>query len=320
MKKPLAMALLLSSASVYADLQQAILAFEQGEDKQAQSLFEAASEQAEAKIYLSRIWLAQDADKAEDWIEQAVAQAPQSAEAHFTRGVVMGQQAGNSVFSALSYAKKSLQSFHRAVELAPDNSEYRQGLMSFYLQAPGIAGGDTELALAQIKELESRDQRAGMLARLNYLSAGDNQQDYQQLLESAKHSMPGIPDFYFQAAMQLVQDEKYDLAIAEFKQAISQPASDQESLNSRYMAMYQLGRASVKGEVHIDEGIQALQNFIEHAPKNRKLPSRQWAAFRLANLQQLKGLKEQAKQGYLALQSSHDKKLAKEVKKKLKSL
>lgn len=320
MKKIIALALLISSASVQANLKQAVEAFEQGDDERAQSLFEASSEQAEAKIYLGRLWLAQDADEAEQWIEQAVTQAPQNSEAHYTRGIIMGRQAGNSVFSALSYAEKSLYSFNRAVELAPDNTEYRQGLMNFYLQAPGIAGGDMDLALAQVKEIENLDQRAGMAARLSYLNAEDDQQGYQQLLSSAKQALPGIPDFYVQAGMDLVREEKYPQAIAEFTLAINQPAADEESLTGRYIAMYQLGRASVMGKTQVEQGVAALRTYLKQAPLTRKLPSHAWASFRLANLYELQGNMAEAKQLYQSIQSSRDKKLAKDVKKKLKTL
>ncbi|GAB2907280.1 hypothetical protein [Rheinheimera gaetbuli] len=49
-------------------------------------------------------------------------------------------------FLALSYAKKSLPCLEQAVALQPHNISYSKGLMSFYLGAPGIAGGDKQLA------------------------------------------------------------------------------------------------------------------------------------------------------------------------------
>ena len=59
-------------------------------------------------------------DSAENSVEEWVKNEPGNAEAWHTRGVVMAQQAQNAFFSAMSYAGKSVDSFEKAVELAPD--------------------------------------------------------------------------------------------------------------------------------------------------------------------------------------------------------
>ena len=55
--------------------------------------------------------LGDDPDEAEEKIEAALELAPKRADVHFLCGQVMGIQASQSIFSALSYAGKSLDCF-----------------------------------------------------------------------------------------------------------------------------------------------------------------------------------------------------------------
>jgi hypothetical protein len=45
-------------------------------------------------------------------------------------------------------------SFSKAVDLEPDSVEYLEGLMQFHISAPGIAGGDVDIAKAQIEKIK----------------------------------------------------------------------------------------------------------------------------------------------------------------------
>ncbi|MDF2179488.1 hypothetical protein P2G88_14635 [Aliiglaciecola sp. CAU 1673] len=320
-KNLIVIAMLLTPSFASAGLQQAISAFEAGKDAQAKTLFEAEQDSAQAKLYLSRLWMFQDLDKAEDLIEQAMKLAPEDPQIHFVRGQVMGRQASNSILSAFSYAKKSLQSFQRAVELSPDTVEYRQGLMGFYLQAPGIAGGDPKLAFEQVEVIKQLDAMAGVFAELDYLAATDNEQAYKDLMLKAQSDYAQRPEVHFKAGMALVQKEIFTDAMAQFKQAITKETVDEDAIRARLNALYQLGRSAVLSETGLQDGIAALDEYLAWEGKTfRGLPSKDWANFRRANLYQLLNQKQQAKDIYLALSKVADEDLAGRSKKKLKKL
>jgi tetratricopeptide (TPR) repeat protein len=132
----------LTFANAISSLGNAITVLKTGQTEQAIVLFEKQKHDPDAMIYLAKIYMDTDLDEAEAWIEKALKANLKDAEAHYVRGAIMGRQASGSIFSALSYAEKSVNSFTKAVELQPDSIKYRKGLMQFHTGAPSIAGGD----------------------------------------------------------------------------------------------------------------------------------------------------------------------------------
>lgn len=307
---------------VYAqhDVSAAIAAFEQGDFDTASQLFSEHQQQVQAKIYLARLSQNSDLDDAEDWIEKAIEQAPDNAEAHFFRGQIMGAQASNSLMSAMSYAKKSKTSFAKAVELAPNQVKYRRGLMQFYLQAPGFAGGDPALAKQQAQAIAKLDPVAGAQAEISIARTDDNPNALQAKLTEAKKQFPERAEFYFSAGMAAQSEDDYATAISEFKQAQQANSNEPASQLAKYHALYQTGRTAVLSEQYLEQGQQALIRYLEQAPKHADLPETYWAKFRLANLYQLTGNNKQAKQIYQALREVKNKELQKRLKKRLRKL
>jgi tetratricopeptide (TPR) repeat protein len=316
--KTLLLLLALLSHCVWADLQTAIDAYEQGNDEQARTLFTASQEQPQAKLYLARIWQSEDLDIAESWVNKALKQDPDNPLAHFVKGSVMANQASNSsIFLAYGYARDSLKAFKRAVELAPDNVQFRFGLMQYYAQAPGIAGGSEKKALQQVKEIEKLKPLAGLKARLSYLKSTENSADYDRVLSAARQQYPDKADFHYMAALDLQAHQQYTQALALFERASALTSAEQDKGYDNFHALYQVGRTAVLAEDFIERGIAALQSYLEHAPDNRQLPEKYWARFRLANLLALSGNNHKAEQIYQSLLTIADKQLREQVKKQL---
>ena len=313
----IAIALTFTPWVVNADFQRAVDAFEQGQMTQAKALFNEYQSNAEALVYLAKIAMADDLDEAEDWIDDAIDQQTDNAEAHYTRGIIMGRQASDAIFSALSYAKKSKNSFKRAVELEPKNVVYQMGLFQFYLQAPGIAGGDEEKAKAMVDTIAALDERQGWQARLSIAEQSDKGDEIESLLSQAKSAFPDSPVFFFKAGMYLQQKEQYGAALEQFSAAMSKTAQDDEEIRSRFAAQYQIGRTAGFGRIELEQGIKALRDYIEHAPSHRELPEKYWAQFRLANLYEISGEQQLAEQLYQQLADVPDKDLKKQLKKKI---
>ena len=135
--------------------------------KMLEEIVAADGSNAEARYHLGKLLASQfrKYDDAEEQLEKAVELAGTNAEYHFTLGNLYGIQAQNaSIFSKLSYAGKVKDQFLRAVELSPETIRYRLGLLGYYLQAPGIAGGSVSKAREQAAELLKRDAYEGHIA------------------------------------------------------------------------------------------------------------------------------------------------------------
>lgn len=316
-KMLLSLMLVICSPFVLAEISQAVQAYQQGDINTAKSLFQAESEQVEAKIYLARIAMnqKQDLDQAEEWIDAAVKQADNHGEAHFVRGLVMGEQASESIFSALSYAKKSKSSFLRAVTIDPDSVEYQDGLFQFYLQAPEIAGGDMKLAKQQIDIIRQLDPRAGLLAQIDLSASQEDMQQVAEIIDQGVQDFPEHAEFYFLKGYLSFQRKDYAKANHWFEKAAEVEPADESSARARLQAMFQLGNLAAISQDNVKQGITALKEYLVKYRYNEALPSKEWAKFRLANLFELDGNKRKAKAIYQGLLSSKDHQLLDEVKK-----
>jgi hypothetical protein len=307
-------------ASELSQLENAIAVLKTGQTEQALTLFEKQKDDPKAMVYLAKIYMDIDLDDAEDWIEKAVNARTNNAEAHFVRGAIMGRQAAGSIFSALGYAEKSVNSFTKAVELEPDSIKYRKGLMQFHTSAPSIAGGDLDIAKVQIEKIRKLDPKAGLEAEINYELSHDNDALAETLLQQAKQTYKDIPDFFFQAGMLQQRKENYQAAFQELSVAVSKNAETEESVVAKYNALYQLGKTSILGESNLDAGLKALNDYISEAPDLDGLAPKPWAEFRLANIMALKSQKVEAKTIYLRLAKTDNKELAKQAKRAAKKI
>ena len=81
--------------------------------------------------------------------EEAVQARPQDSSLHHWLGKSYGRIADDSGwFKAMSYAKKTVAAFRRAVELDGANPAALRDLISYLEQAPGFLGGDKKEAKA----------------------------------------------------------------------------------------------------------------------------------------------------------------------------
>ncbi|GAB5380530.1 MAG: hypothetical protein Alis3KO_26700 [Aliiglaciecola sp.] len=309
-----------SNSEPGAELQQAISNFELGELDKARKSFVEYSDNALAQTYLARLTMDEDLDVAEQWIEKAWQLDNQVAITAYFRGIIMGRQASDSIFSALSYAKKSLKSFEKAVELEPENIQYRMGLMQFHLSAPGIAGGDEDEAKSQLNAIQSMSDYHGTRALLSFHQQQENDGEYLLTLIEAIKTYPDLPDFYVEHGLYLQRNQQYDQAIALFVTAQQKMGVAENSERQRFMATYQIGRTAVLSEKYLQQGHDALVDYLQHSPKDRNLPDKQWATYRLAQILHLQEQHSDAKSLLGMLMKTNDKELVSRAKKLLKSL
>ena len=175
---------------------------ERGKSAEAQQAFEAIAAAdpkcADAHFFLAQLALRRnDGEKAIAAAEQAVALAPDNADYQHTLGDAFGSSAQKaSVFSQFGLAKKCLAAYQRAVALAPANVDFHQSLFDYYRNAPGIAGGGADKALAEATAIKQLNPQRGRSA----------------------------------FATLYVADKKYDQALAEFDEVLKTTPDDYTSL------------------------------------------------------------------------------------------
>lgn len=274
-------------------------------------------QQAHAKALIG---LAKHEDAAE-FLQKATSAFPQDAELLQLAAMnqfTLAQQA--SIFSAAGHAKDGLALLKKAVQLAPNDSDIQLNLIGFYLQAPGIAGGDEEEGKKLATGLASKDPVKGTIAQVMVLNSDDQHAAALKLIDSALQQQPQADSLLAQKAQLLIGDAQIAAAVPLYQQA----AEHADKPKSKYSYLYQLGKLAATQQQDKTIGKQALQQFIEYyqGGENQFLP---WARLRLAQihvLEQDKSAAEQVLEPVLALKDK-DERLEKELKtlqKQLKTL
>jgi tetratricopeptide (TPR) repeat protein len=253
-----------------------------------------------------------DLDSAEELIETALEIAPNNSKVQFLCGKIMGRQAEDAFFSALSYANKSLKCLKRAVALDPKNIDYRSGLMSFYLGAPSIAGGDETLALEQAQSIYKLEPIKGISAKLKYYRSTNDSDSNLQLLKQARKEHSSYAEFHYRHGLVLQEKGEYDEATSAF--IMSTKAENDDENEYQLNALYQIGRTSVFSKKNIDDGITAFEKYIEVADQRVNKNVLEWAHFRLAQLFKLSNNKQKMSEHLKVISDSNDKELQREIR------
>ncbi len=299
----------------------AVNLYHQNKLKTAKSLFveilKADKKSLDSLVYLTRINAKQkNFDDAEDHIKAALKLAPNNAYVENLSGKIYGAIAQRaSIFSALGYAKKCLKGFRKAVELAPENIEYQQMLISYYIGAPSIAGGDEKLAMQHAKAINKLDKKQGYIAIGEVLLAQENNEALAQHLAKTPTNIQNDAKVLLSKGFIYQKQKDYPQALTQFQHAADNAIeTDEDSVQIKYQALYQLGKTSDIGKQQLTQGIAALTQFIEQAPSGNQLASKEWAQFRLANLIAQQGDKNKAKSLYqLVAKNTKDENLKDKV-------
>lgn len=287
-----ALALALPAAAQTA---QGVALFEQGRYEEAKRLLTAQPNDPQALYTLGRIAVAQnDADKAAEYFEKAIAKKPNVSEYHLWLGNAYGQQAIKaSMFGKASLAGKVKDEFLRAVELDPNNVEARSGLVEFYVMAPGIMGGSETKAIEQANEIRKRDAGAGHRAFAR-IYVGQKKLDLaRKEFVDAVREEPNSPKPHYSLGNYYLSVEKnFKAAGDEFEAAIK--------LDPNYMpAVFQIGHLAVLTSSNYARGEEALKRYLTYKPKQDE-PGLHRAYFWLGGIYEKQGNKAAAKQNYQA--------------------
>jgi len=217
---------------------------------------------------------------ADDLLEQALKQFPQNADllqASAMNKFALAQQV--SIFSAPGYAKDGLAQLKQAVKLMPDNNAFKFNLIGFYLQAPGIAGGDEKAGRALAAQVQSADGIDTAIAQSMILSHDDKIAEAIQALDKALQSAPHNTLLLNQKAS-LLRSNKQDAAALPLYQLA---AAHTDKPGARHQYLYQVGRIAAHNQLESALGKEALQQVIEFY-KDGEGQTGHWARLRLAQI------------------------------------
>ena len=320
MKRKLITLALISSISItsHADITAVKNALEVEDSKLAEQEFSSLSvtekNSLEGKVLTGRIMLVNnDTEDAFDYFEELQEQNSSNVDVNYYLGVsavIMAQKA--SIFSKLGYAKDFVKAMEKTVELKPDHQDALNTLIGFHLNAPGIAGGDTEQALVFAKQLQQHDAELGYSQIANVYWQTEKPELAEKTLTEAFAKFPESGTLYFSRAMARINDEAWKDARADLVFAVKYAKDDEK----KSRALYQQGKVSVKSGDESALGIEALTEALPIADKQYQ----PWVKYRLAQLYISEKQLAKADDFIAGIDISEDEELEDKVKKLKKEL
>jgi len=169
-----------------------------GEAQQSfETLLSAYPDHPEILIYLGKLAAKRhDREAAVGYLSRAVELAPENAEIQFEYAAACGFYASTlgATFKALRYARRASAGLRQAIELEPNNLDFRQGYLDFCLEAPGLAGGGIHRAREQAVEIAARDPVKGAFAEAVIHRASN---DHAAALATLAGLIETAPENYF---------------------------------------------------------------------------------------------------------------------------
>jgi tetratricopeptide (TPR) repeat protein len=210
---------LLACAAVWANDASPEALMEAGHWKRARAIaeprYQANANDAPALYVLARIKQAKgDLDGALPMAEKLVQLDAKNADYRYLLAGIYGQKAERAgIFSQMGLARRFKKEAEAALLLDPKHIEARMGLIEFYMQAPGIAGGDKAKARQMADEILKMDPARGYLAQAviarHEKKDGELEGLYKKAVEANPQSYPALmtlASFYLSDAQ-----KKYDL-------------------------------------------------------------------------------------------------------------
>lgn len=167
-----------------------------GHWKRAKPLLEAAygknPKDVHTLVLMARLKrLSGDLAGAQKLTEQAVASDANSFEAHMLLAEILGDQADKaSVFRKMSLAGAVRREIETAARLNPDSVDAHWGLMKYYLQAPGIVGGNKDKARQEQATIAKLSVADGFLAGAEITRHGSKTADVGVFYRKAHEAAP----------------------------------------------------------------------------------------------------------------------------------
>ncbi len=229
--------------------------------KALEGLTNSADAGAAAHYWLGRIALEeQRAPEGVPLLERAVALAPTNSLFHEWLGRGYGTLAVEaSLFRRPGYAKKTLASFTRAVELDGSNVPAREMLIAYYSGAPGFMGGSAKKAMEQIDAIKKLDPVAGAAAHARLHAQDGERAEAEKLLRQTVVAHPSNAVARVHLGTWLLNEGKLADALKELQLARSLSPTNGP-------AQFYLARTAFRMGDHFREAEAALRDYLKVQP------------------------------------------------------
>jgi len=247
---------------------------------------------AEAAFYLGKIAMVEnDDDRAVDWMEKAVKLSPQSSVYHDWLGRAYGNKAMHaSKFKLLFLAPTVKNQFEAAVVLDPNNLDAREDMMSYYLQAPGVAGGSKQKALEAALEIKKRNAYRGGYAVVSVCVQAKDFACAERELLALRSAFSDSAGTYAQLAAFYANQKQFDKSWAIVDERLKAKPGDK-------VALFAVGRTGALSGRNLDRAEAALQSYLASPPEVNAIPPAN-VHFRLGMVYEKKGDKALARKEY----------------------
>lgn len=260
-------------------------AYLEGRYDDAEQFFLNRTKTAESKneslIFLGRIAIMRgDTELAVDYVEQALAVGPNSAEEVKISGDVYCNQAqGASIFTALKLAKKCAAQYEAALQIDANNIEALAAAARFYLSAPSIAGGSTKKGTEYLQRLQQLSPEDADTYKINSLEQEGKTDAALQLADELSGKTFRSAINQYEVAHYLRDKKEFAKAKRLFESVSNTPVAVKTKWHI-HDSLLQLGEIAIM-ENDFDKGIEFIERY-QSRNKNPKDPHYFWASWSLA--------------------------------------
>jgi Tfp pilus assembly protein PilF len=235
-----------------------------------------------------------DAPRAAELLEKAVALRPNSAELHYWLSEAyasIGETA--SFLKQMSIGRKVIAELERAVQLDPNRIDARIDLAGFYAMSPGFMGGGEAKAREQAVEVKRRDSFDGHRAFARMYTVQKKLDLVRSEYVNAVREEPTSARAHAALGTFLARNDKNcRSAFDEIEKALQ--------LDPAYMpAWFRLGEAAALCGTNYVRGEEALKKYLTYEPNDHE-PSLSTAHYHLGQIYEKQGKRTEARQSYAA--------------------
>ena len=238
---------------------------------------------ARSALLLGEIALVEgDGAEAAQWLERAASLASRDAQAQWWLGRAYAREAAHAGrWAQLRLAGKVRAAFERAVSLDPANAGARLDLFRVYLVAPGFAGGGTDKAAAQAREIARLSAWRGHLAAGALAEKAHDGARAEQEYRAAIGAAPDSAEGYAALGAMYERAKKWPQALALYDTLLARGGGDG-------VAHSHIGRAASISGQELARGARSLERYVATAPAPGD-PSLASAWYRLGLVYQRQG-------------------------------
>ncbi|MFL5483236.1 MAG: tetratricopeptide repeat protein [Gemmatimonadaceae bacterium] len=257
--------------------------------------------------------LAGDYDNAIPQLERAVELNESNADYHYWLGRAVYEAAPRaSKLRMPGMARRVRNEWERAVTLDGNQVDARAGLAEWYAMAPGFMGGDKAKAREQASEIAKRNPMRGAMARGVIASHEDNWPAEVEAYQQAIVFAPDTAAAYVALADEYARTNRIDSAFVTIARYASRRPTDPWRL-------YYFGRFAGSTGQRLEEGEQALRQFLGAPPPALTAAGLSRARYWLGKIAERRGNRQLAGEQYQsALQANPANYTAKQALEALK--